>query len=438
MDADPEATGVFYVDGHVRVYHGAQTSLSRRYVSRQRLCLRGTTDYWVNALDAQPFFVVTKAVDPGLVKVVENEIVPRLEREAPARPSAKELSADPLRHRFLIICDRELYSPVLFAALWKKRIACSTYRRSPGPDWPAEEFTVESVTLTNGQSLEMALAERGVFLDRAKLWVREVRRRTASGHQTAIVSTDFTSPRGRLAAPMFGRWGQENFFRYMLEHYGLDRLVSYSIEAVPETTRVVNPAHRELGAAVRKRSGVLSRRRAEFAALSLDQPITTDLVEGWERKKASLHQEIMGLEQDIVELRAKRKQTPRHIQVKDLPAEHRFSQLHSASKHFIDTIKMIAYRAETAMVHVLRDVLSRHDDARSLLRAIYCNEADLLPDHAAGTLTVRLHHLANRSSDLAIRHLCDELTATETLFPETNLRLIFELGSAQNPPGQEV
>jgi len=99
---------------------------------------------------------------------------------------------------------------------------------------------------------------------------------------------------------------------------------------------------------------------------------------------------------------------------------------------------MVAYRAETAMVHVLRDVLSRHDDVRSLLRAIYCNEADLLPDYQAGTLTVRLHHLATRSSDDAIRHLCSELTATETIFPETNLRLIYELGSEQIPGDQEV
>ena len=124
--------------------------------------------------------------------------------------------------------------------------------------------------------------------------------------------------------------------------------------------------------------------------------------------------------------------------VKDLPPEHRFTQLHSASKHFIDTIKMVAYRAETAMVHVLRDVLSRHDDARALLRALYCNEADLLPDYQAGTLTVRLHHLATHSSDDAIRHLCSELTATETIFPETNLRLIYELGSEQILGDQEV
>ena len=285
MEADPEATGVFYVDGHVRVYHGAQTDLPRRYVSRQRLCLRGTTDYWVNALDAQPFFVVTKAVDPGMVQVIEHEIVPRLERDAPQLVSDRELIANPLRHRFVIVCDREVYSPVLFAKLRKKHIACSTYRRSPGPDWPSEEFCVEPVTLTNGQTVTMTLAERGVFLDRGKLWVREIRRRTASGHQTAIVSTDFINPRDRLAAPMFGRWGQENFFRYMLEHYGLDRLISYGLEAVPETTRVVNPAHRELDAAVRKRNAVLSRRRAEFGALTLDQPITTALWKPGSRRR---------------------------------------------------------------------------------------------------------------------------------------------------------
>ena len=53
----------------------------------------------------------------------------------------------------------------------------------------------------------MVLAERGVFLDRGGLWVREVRRRTQSGHQAAIASTDYISPRSQLAAPMFARWG---------------------------------------------------------------------------------------------------------------------------------------------------------------------------------------------------------------------------------------
>ena len=45
LEAAPELAGALYVDGHVRLYHGSQTALPKRYVSRQRLCLRGTTDY---------------------------------------------------------------------------------------------------------------------------------------------------------------------------------------------------------------------------------------------------------------------------------------------------------------------------------------------------------------------------------------------------------
>jgi len=41
-----ESEMIFYVDGHVRVYHGDLTPLPRHYVARERLRLRATTDYW--------------------------------------------------------------------------------------------------------------------------------------------------------------------------------------------------------------------------------------------------------------------------------------------------------------------------------------------------------------------------------------------------------
>jgi hypothetical protein len=64
-----------------------------------------------------------------------------------------------------------------------------------------------------------------------------------------------------------------------------------------------------------------------------------------------------------------------------------------------------------------------------LLREIFATEADLLPDEAAGTLTVRLHHLANRSSDEVARYLAEQLNATESEYPGTNLRLVYKLVS---------
>ena len=77
--------------------------------------------------------------------------------------------------------------------------------------------------------------------------------------------------------------------------------------------------------------------------------------------------------------------------------------------------------------------MSRLDDARQLIASLFQTEADLEPDEQAGTLTVRIHHSANRASDEVVRHLCAELNATETIFPGTNLRLAYQLGAEQNP-----
>ena len=111
MEAEPESAGVLYVDGHVRIYHGKLTALPRRYIARQRLCLRGTTDYWVNAMDGSPFFVVTCSVDAGLIQVLREEIIPRLKIDVPGQPSEQALAENPLLSRFTLVFDREGYSP---------------------------------------------------------------------------------------------------------------------------------------------------------------------------------------------------------------------------------------------------------------------------------------------------------------------------------------
>ena len=95
---------------------------------------------------------------------------------------------------------------------------------------------------------------------------------------------------------------------------------------------------------------------------------------------------------------------------------------------------MVAYRAETAMANILRETLiTRVDEARTLLCSIYKTEADLVPDYKNKTLTVRLHHLAQQRSDNAAALLCAELTETQTVFPRTGLRMIFELGKTKIP-----
>lgn len=428
MATDPDSAGILYVDGHVRVYNGSQTELPRHYVSRQKLCQRATVDYWVNAMDGQPFFVVNKAVDPGLLQVLEGEIIPRLELEVPEQPSLFAVDAGIPRHRFTVVFDREGYSPGFMGRMKEKGIACQTYNKHPGTDWPEEEFQRRPVKLHAGNVIEMRLAERGVFLGEA-LWVREIRKLTESGHQTSILSTDYINDCGPVSAAMFARWSQENFFGYMRQHYNLDRLIDYSTEEISATTKVVNPQYRELDGEVRSCAAKLNRKRKEFGAIVFQDTIEPERVEAYQQQKADLQETIGELEKTVKDLKACRSATPKHVTMADLPEGEKFKRLGTRGKYFIDTIKMIAYRAETAMASIVREKLRRRDDARSLLRAIYATEADIVPDKDAGTLTVRLHQLANRMSGEAVRHLCNELNASMPLFPGTNMRLIYEMVS---------
>ena len=148
MAEEPECAGVFYADGHVRVYHGKLTDLPRRYIARERLCLRGTTDSWVNAMDGRPFFVVSCAVDPGLLSALREQIVPRLKADVPNQPAQEQLEADPHLNRFTIVFDREGYSPRFFAQMKEQRIAVLTYHKFPGELWPEQEFRTHQLSLS--------------------------------------------------------------------------------------------------------------------------------------------------------------------------------------------------------------------------------------------------------------------------------------------------
>jgi hypothetical protein len=147
--------------------------------------------------------------------------------------------------------------------------------------------TPHEVRLVGGEVTTMLLAERGVLLG-GVTWVREFRRLTVTGHQTSIVTTIYRGEMAQLSAAMFARWCQENFFAYMQQHYGLDKLISYGTEKVPDITTVINPEYRCLDGEIRKKVAKLSRLAAEFGSLSLEGDIEPDKVNRYESQKGEL------------------------------------------------------------------------------------------------------------------------------------------------------
>ena len=438
MESDPEAAGTLYIEGHVRVYHGHLTPLPKRHVSRERLCLRGITDYWVNDGSGRPFFVVEKTVDPGLLKTLEEDIVPRLLKDIPNQPQEKELQKNPSACRFILVFDREGYSPVFFKKMWDRyRIACMTYHKFPGDHWSNEEFSSQDITLPSGEKVQMMLAERGSLVGTGKqaMWMREVRKLTDSGHQTSIITTAYELELTAISGRMFSRWCQENFFRYMKRHYGLDMLQEYGITSLSDTEKVINPDRRQQEGQRSSVQSKLNYRLARFAAMELHPETKTGGTEDikykkWERKRAELLEEIEHYENELKSIKEKLSQTPKHITLQELKDEDKFEQLLPGKKRLIDTVNMIAYRAETAMAALLTSSTIDFPIARQLLQTLFVTEADILPDKAKNQLRIRVHSSSRPVSNKAIEKLFEQLNQTEINYPGTNLRLFYELASS--------
>jgi len=79
------------------------------------------------------------------------------------------------------------------------------------------------------------------------------------------------------------------------------------------------------------------------------------------------------------------------------------------------------------MVLLLRRHLAKESEARALVRELFVSSADIAPDHHAGTLTVKIHRMANPAHDRAISKLLDDLSRQEFRHPETGAKMVYAL-----------
>ena len=291
----------------------------------------------------------------------------------------------------------------------------------------------------------MRLAERA--LDRpvakaavqgAPVRIREIRRLCdGSDHQTAIVTTVQQGLMTTLAPQMFARWSQENFFKYGERELSIDRLAGYALASAAEHETLKNPAHTAVDARIR-------RLRAEEAKLQAQRGQLVLATSDGEAVKAHINacepmdQRLEALATELKDQRTLRRTLPKRIALKDVPESQRPQFIAPARTQFLNSIRITAYRAETALALILREHLARHDDARSTLQGLFRHDADLVPNLHDRTLTVRVHHFTNPQTSIAMKAVLATLTESETVYPGTDLVLRYELVSDPSPTGQEV
>jgi len=438
---DEEKPELYYIDGHVQVYHGYLANLGKKHVSRQRLCLPGMMEFWVNASDGSPYFFVTAEINEKMGEILVNEIIPELLNLHPVSDERKQLMKEnPDEPLFTLVFDREAYSPSLFAELWNTyRIAIITYRKNVKDSWKEEEFTDYEVVTSLGET-KMKLHEQEFCHE--KCTMREVRKLSNDGHQTAIVTTNKILSIIKIASCMFARWAQENFFRYMRQEYALDKIIQYSIDEIYNDIKIVNPEYNNIMYRIKKEKEKLNRRKAKLYELEQKNLFEENEKEienkKWMKAGLELIEEIQSIEQQIENKRKQRKEIPYKIPIRQMPESTRYNRLNKESKALQNVIKMICYRAETALARLLYPHYKRaNQEIRALIKSIINTDINMEVDNKNEVLKITLFPLSNKRSNEAVSKICDTVNDTNTIYPGTNLRLFFKIATVELVSGQE-
>lgn len=405
LGRDGLPAGLVYIDGHVRAYHG-KADLPKAHLARMRIAMAATEDAWLT--DALGNAVLVWTPEPG------SGLVGELRRAVSEVRSILGQDAT-----FTVVFDRGGWSPATFAELHRFGVDILTYRKSPKPAEPASSFVAHEVKDEWGHAHRLELADRAVriYYDQRRRYFacRQITRLDpATAHQTQILTTRTDPDPGPLAQAMFGRWSEENFFRYGRARFELDGLDSYAKVGDDPDRLVPNPAKRRAAAEIKTARAAIALAEGREGRAALEGVDATATVKD---AFAAAHEHLESLE-------AAAKAIPAKVPLKDV--HPKAARLDPERKRICDAIRISAYNAETTLARMLRPHFARaQDEARTLAQEIYVTPGDI--EVLGDRLEVRLEPLSAPHRTRALSALCDELTASETTYPGTELTLVFSV-----------
>ncbi len=410
VDTHPEAVGFCYIDGHVRAYHGTRR-LPKAHVARMRISMPATLETWVSDQHGDPIFAVIAPPSASTAAEVRR-LMPELRELVDGRPTT-------------IVFDRGGWSPDLFADLIGEGFDLLTYRKGKIRPEPVSAFTEHTWTDERGVVHRWQLADRKVRVRLTAAGARRHGRKTitlrqivrlADGHQTHILTSRLDLDTAEIAARMFNRWRQENYFRYARQHFALDALDTYTAVDDNPDRSVPNPAKRAAHRQVRQLEQVVADGEA-----TLGRHRNTPQLSGSLDELDTTLDQVRG---QLADARQAAADTPTRLPLKDVAPDARL--LDSETKLLTHACRIAAYNTESALARLLTHHYARaHDEARSLIREALTTAGDLhLTD---GRIHVTLNPLSAPRRTRALAAICELLNDTETVYPGTDLVLTYSV-----------
>jgi hypothetical protein len=310
-------------------------------------------------------------------------------------------------------------------------------RKKKLPKLPAGEFVPYKGKI-DGQAVECELADKSIHVDygprgkRKRLQMRQVSRRKQNGDQTHIVTNDRATGALLLAHHMFGRWGQENFFKYMGDESDFDGLWTYAMEVADDDQEVSNPERKKLAAKMNKIREHLEDLTRQYGERALDnQESQRPTMRGFKIANGDLTQELCRATEEWERMKQRYDSIPAIVPIRETLKGDKLRQVRVETRRLIHCFRIAGFRAESALRELLRPHYRRwRQDGRTIIQSMLQSSGDL--EVRPGMLRVMLAPQSAQHRSRALARLCEELNALGTKFPGSDLLLIFSVQGQEN------
>lgn len=228
------------------------------------------------------------------------------------------------------------------------------------------------------------------------------------GKQIPIVCTNPHLSAGEIVYRLSRRWREENCFKYMIDHFGIDLLTTYKTEVAPD--KVISRPHRqrkEVNQVIKQKQNELGKLRAELATkIQKNGEKSGKTIQEFFGEESELNLAIKNVQVDLDILQRKREATPTKEKI-NLKDDHVI--IAQKRRLFMNALKALNYNSEKWLQKIFNRFHAKQDEVLSLIRSVIRHPGEIR--FGATSVEVRLKELPSgvmgRSLDKVLEILQD-------------------------------
>jgi hypothetical protein len=397
----------FYFDPHTKHYTGMQNVL-KGWCANIR---------WADKVLHSDFFH-TATGDPVYLECADNYQDMR-ERFAALLPRLRQDLGLPAEAVLTGVIDRGIFSQEVFA----RAVAAPDYhlitweKNYRAGQWNPQKCAGQYVLERTRNHVQDKRVYRFQYMDQdwaknpqmRQLIVRATNPRGRSV-EVSVLTDDRQRPAPQVIYLIFNRWTQENDFKYLDQHFGINQITSYASVAYERLKDQVQEKQIKSGAykALEQQTAQL---KSQLSKLLLSQ-------HQYPRKSARRTEQIAALSKELTQAQKDQTQTQKQVSRLEVLIQQQMVRLDTRNKRLMDSLKLIARNAFYRALRPFKAAYNNYRDDHELFRNLTLADGILI--ESSQQVEVYLLPTVNYPPKLEkiVKGLLAEINATQPAMPD--------------------